>query len=77
IGNGAGEKLEGAVCGKVVGTYMHGPFLARNPFMADMLLALVTGDELGALDDSEEQALRRERIAAAGSRGVRLAAGRS
>lgn len=63
IGNGDGT--EGACSGRVVGTYLHGPVLARNPALADQLLAWATGAALGALDDDEENALRAERIAAA------------
>ena len=36
VGNGDGS--EGAVTGRVVGTYLHGPVLARNPALADVLL---------------------------------------
>jgi len=31
VGNGVGDGLEGAVQGSVIGTYLHGPVLARNP----------------------------------------------
>ena len=70
IGNGTGDGTEGAWAGRVIGTYLHGPALARNPALADLLLALATGETLGALDDTEERALRAERLAAvsAGSR---------
>ena len=40
IGNGDGTGTEGAVAGHVLGTYLHGPVLARNPALADLLLAL-------------------------------------
>lgn len=63
IGNGDGT--EGAITGRVVGTYLHGPVLARNPALADLLLTWATGDTLAPLDDEEEAALRAERIAAA------------
>jgi CobQ-like glutamine amidotransferase family enzyme len=77
-GVGNGDGTEGAVCGKVVGTYLHGPVLARNPALADMLLAWATGRELEPLDDAEEEALRRERIAAARRRSAaRYVFGRS
>jgi hypothetical protein len=52
-----------------VGTYMHGPALARNPALADLLLAWATGGALRPLDDDEEQALRAERLAAVGATG--------
>lgn len=41
---------EGAVVGNVVGTYLHGPVLARNPELADWLLAKVVGSPLPPLD---------------------------
>lgn len=55
---------EGIVAGRVVGTYLHGPALARNPALADLLLSWVAGP-LGPLDDGEVDALRDERLAAA------------
>jgi lipid II isoglutaminyl synthase (glutamine-hydrolysing) len=63
IGNGDGT--EGAIAGRVVGTYLHGPVLARNPALADMLLSWATGSALAPLDDAEEEALRVERLASA------------
>ena len=39
VGNGDGDGSEGAVQGRVVGTYLHGPVLARNPALADRLLS--------------------------------------
>ena len=68
IGEGNGDGSEGVVCGKVVGTYLHGPVLARNPRLADLLLGWVVGaDALGPLDDSEVDDLRTERLRAARS----------
>ncbi|MGA2037274.1 MAG: hypothetical protein ABSH04_06800, partial [Acidimicrobiales bacterium] len=64
IGNGMGDRTEGAVSGRIIGTYMHGPVLARNPLLADLLLTMVTGVYLAPLDDSEEGALHAERLAA-------------
>ncbi|GAA4826038.1 type 1 glutamine amidotransferase [Actinomycetospora corticicola] len=43
-GNGTGDRAEGAVGGSVVGTYLHGPVLARNPALADLLLTRALGD---------------------------------
>lgn len=42
-GNGTGDRIEGAVGGSIVGTYFHGPVLARNPALADLLLARALG----------------------------------
>ena len=67
VGNGVGDGLEGAVQGSVIGTYMHGPVLARNPELADLLLRRASGLDLAPLDLDEVTALRRERIAAARS----------
>ncbi len=65
VGNGDEGRTEGARSGRVVGTYMHGPALARNPALADMVLGLVVDGPLTPLDDEEEDELRRERLGAA------------
>jgi lipid II isoglutaminyl synthase (glutamine-hydrolysing) len=62
-GNRAGDGYDGAVQGSVVATYLHGPCLARNPELADHLLAQVVG-ELPALQLDEVDLLRTERLAA-------------
>ncbi|BBZ46930.1 type 1 glutamine amidotransferase [Mycobacterium parmense] len=62
-GNRAGDGFDGALQGSVVATYMHGPCLARNPELADLLLAKVVGD-LAPLELPEVDMLRRERLAA-------------
>ncbi|MGW6335279.1 type 1 glutamine amidotransferase [Nocardia rhamnosiphila] len=63
IGNGVGDGLEGVVQGSVLGTYMHGPALARNPELADHLLCRALGvDSLPPLDLPEVDQLRRERL---------------
>ncbi|MGW5520698.1 type 1 glutamine amidotransferase [Gordonia sp. NPDC003950] len=69
VGNGVGDGTEGVVSGSVIGTYMHGPALARNPELADLLLARAMGtDTLAPLDLPEVDRLRTERLAA-GRRG--------
>jgi CobQ-like glutamine amidotransferase family enzyme len=67
VGNGDGSGADGVWAGRVFGTYLHGPVLARNPALADLLLRWAVGD-LAPLDDGEEQALRAERLAVAGGR---------
>jgi CobQ-like glutamine amidotransferase family enzyme len=65
VGNGDGT--EGAYLGHVLGTYLHGPALVRNPSLADLLLRWVTGAALPAIDPRQEQLvadLRRERLTA-------------
>lgn len=61
VGNGDGSGTDGVRTGKVLGTYLHGPALARNPDLADLLLSWVVGP-LGALDDYESLELRAERL---------------
>jgi len=64
VGNGDGG--EGAVSGRVVGTYLHGPVLARNPGLADLLLSWVLGGvSLEPLDDADADSLREERLGSA------------
>jgi hypothetical protein len=66
LGVGNGDGSEGAVAGKVLGTYMHGPALARNPGLADLLLSWAAGP-LAPLDPAAEDwasQLRAERLAA-------------
>ncbi|RZL74931.1 MAG: glutamine amidotransferase, partial [Rhodococcus sp. (in: high G+C Gram-positive bacteria)] len=46
----------------VLGTYMHGPVLARNPELADYLLERALGTTLAPLDLPEVTQLRRERL---------------
>jgi CobQ-like glutamine amidotransferase family enzyme len=69
VGNGAGSGTDGARAGRVIGTYLHGPVLARNPHLADLLLELATGAVPEPLDDEEEQALHDERLQAGSGRG--------
>ncbi len=67
IGNGDGSGTEGAVSGRVVGTYLHGPVLARNPALADLLLGWALGVDAAAMapvDDEAANALREERLGA-------------
>jgi lipid II isoglutaminyl synthase (glutamine-hydrolysing) len=68
MGVGNGDGTEGAYAGKVLGTYMHGPALARNPGLADLLLSWVVGPLAPLVPDAEDWAsqLRAERLAAVG-----------
>ena len=59
VGNGAGDASEGAIQGRVVGTYLHGPVLARNPELADLLLGWAIGEALPPLPVPELTELRR------------------
>jgi CobQ-like glutamine amidotransferase family enzyme len=63
VGNGDGAS-EGAVHDRVFGTYLHGPVLARNPKLADLLLRSVVGP-LIPLEDRLADAVRDQRLAEA------------
>jgi lipid II isoglutaminyl synthase (glutamine-hydrolysing) len=66
LGVGNGDGTEGAYAGRVLGTYLHGPALVRNPGLADLLLRWVTGSLAPIDPEAEEWAgrLRAERLAA-------------
>ena len=67
-GIGNDGQTEGAWHGKILGTYSHGPALARNPAIADLLLRWAIGaDSLSPVDDTWADRLRTERLAAAGA----------
>jgi len=69
--NGSTPPTDGAIAGHVVGTYLHGPVLPRNPELADLLLAWALGrrpeelEPLGPLESRFAPLVRRERIAEA------------
>jgi CobQ-like glutamine amidotransferase family enzyme len=66
IGVGNGDGTEGAYSGRVLGTYLHGPALVRNPGLADLLLGWAAGPLTPLDPDAERWAslLREERFAA-------------
>lgn len=67
VGVGNDGTSEGAWAGKVVGTYLHGPALARNPALGDLVLSRALDVPLSALppiDDTWPERLRAERLAA-------------
>jgi hypothetical protein len=69
-GVGNGDGTEGAYAGRVLGTYLHGPVLVRNPGLADLLLTWAVGQQLPPLPPQAEELalqLRGERLAAAGA----------
>lgn len=57
--DGTGHRTEGVLTDRVVGTYLHGPVLARNPALADHILHQVTGQSLPPIDLPDQAALRR------------------
>ncbi|MFG2042623.1 type 1 glutamine amidotransferase [Dactylosporangium sp. NPDC048998] len=63
-GIGNDGQSEGAWNGRILGTYSHGPALARNPAIADLLLRWSTGQTMEPIDDRWPTALRNERLSA-------------
>ena len=78
FGNDGESGSEGCRVGSAVGTYLHGPLLPRNPWLADWLLAKAvehrTGDEphFSRLPDELEAAAHAVSAARARSRGGRF-----
>jgi hypothetical protein len=62
FGNNGKDGLEGVRRGNMIGTYLHGPLLPKNAWLADRLIALAlerrygTAPELAPLDDELERA---------------------
>ena len=67
-GNGAGAGTDGAYTGKIAGTYLNGPVLARNPAFADLLLGWADGNPAASpVNDTWALRLRGERLTAVGA----------
>jgi lipid II isoglutaminyl synthase (glutamine-hydrolysing) len=66
LGTGNGDGTEGAYTGRVLGTYLHGPALVRNPGLADLLLYWASGTLPPLPPQAQELAnrMRAERLAA-------------
>jgi CobQ-like glutamine amidotransferase family enzyme len=68
-GVGNGDGTEGAYTGRILGTYLHGPALVRNPGLADLLLTWAAGPlpPIAKADEVWTSKLRAERLAAVSS----------
>ena len=79
FGNDGESGYEGCRLGRAIGTYLHGPLLPRNPWLADWLLAQALAHASGAdeaeplepLDDALEAEAHAVSAARARSRGGR------
>ena len=65
-GNNGDDGFEGVLRRNVIGTYLHGPLLPKNVWLADRLIELALGVELEPLDDTLEDAAHRSARRAAG-----------
>jgi CobQ-like glutamine amidotransferase family enzyme len=67
FGNNGKDGVEGVLRGNTIGTYLHGPLLPKNVWLADRLIELALGTELEPLaDDSLEEAAHLSARRAAG-----------
>jgi CobQ-like glutamine amidotransferase family enzyme len=67
FGNNGRDGHEGVRRRNVIGTYLHGPLLPKNAWLADRLIELALGAKLEPLaDDSLEDAAHRSARRAAG-----------
>jgi CobQ-like glutamine amidotransferase family enzyme len=67
FGNNGKDGFEGVRRGNTIGTYLHGPLLPKNVWLADRLIELALGIELEPLgDDSFEEAAHLSAMRAAG-----------
>jgi lipid II isoglutaminyl synthase (glutamine-hydrolysing) len=73
FGNDGASGYEGCRAGRIYGTYLHGPLLPRNPWLADRLLSdALGGVELEPLSDELERAAHAVSAARARERGGRF-----
>jgi lipid II isoglutaminyl synthase (glutamine-hydrolysing) len=57
FGNDGESGFEGCRVGRALGTYLHGPLLPRNPWLADWLLAAALAHRTGAAEAMELEPL--------------------
>ena len=66
FGNNGEDQTEGAIYKNSFGSYLHGPILPKNPYLADYLIKLAFEKKykksivLSPLDDSLENQARRK-----------------
>jgi lipid II isoglutaminyl synthase (glutamine-hydrolysing) len=65
-GNNGRDGFEGVRRRNVIGTYLHGPLLPKNVWLADRLIELALGIELSPLDEEMEEAAHASARRAAG-----------
>ena len=78
FGNDGESGYEGVRVGRAIGTYLHGPLLPRNPWLADWLLsqalAHATGGEPPALEPLPDRLEARRTRCRRSARGIAAAA---
>jgi lipid II isoglutaminyl synthase (glutamine-hydrolysing) len=72
-GNDGRSGTEGSRAANVIGTYLHGPLLPKNAWLADWLIATALGVELTALEPLEDELERETHRAARRAAGIAAA----
>ncbi|HXS46018.1 MAG TPA: glutamine amidotransferase, partial [Solirubrobacterales bacterium] len=72
FGNNGGDGFEGVRRGNLIGTYLHGPLLPKNAWLADRLIALALERRYGAVPELVPLDDRLERAAQICARDVAL-----
>jgi lipid II isoglutaminyl synthase (glutamine-hydrolysing) len=72
FGNNGRDGLEGVRRANMIGTYLHGPLLPKNPWLADRLIELALERRHGSRPELEPLDDRLERAAAASARSAAL-----
>jgi CobQ-like glutamine amidotransferase family enzyme len=65
-GNNGKDGFEGVHRDNVIGTYLHGPLLPKNVWLADRLIEIALQIDLNPLDDGLEEAAHQSARRAAG-----------
>ncbi len=65
-GNNGEDRTEGVRRANVIGTYLHGPLLPKNVWLADRLIEMALGERLAPLGDELERAAHESARRAAG-----------
>jgi hypothetical protein len=69
-GNDGRSGYEGARAGNVIGTYLHGPLLPKNVWLADWLIATALGIDLATLAPLDDQLERHAHLSARKAAGL-------
>ena len=65
-----GDRTDGVRHGRLIGTYLHGPVLALNPALGDLLLSWVVGDLPPLTDPAHDERVARARTRRLSARSV-------
>jgi CobQ-like glutamine amidotransferase family enzyme len=70
FGNNGADGQEGVQRGTIIGTYIHGPLLPKNTWLADWLIAAATRQDVAALAPLDDALERRAHASARRAAGL-------